>query len=71
MGETGVVAFTPATNDTIQLKGDEYKGSFLGVDIYVSSYVTNDGTNNDQAIWAPGALLDSQLEPLLLLEPPR
>jgi len=55
-GETGIVAYTPATNETIRLKGDQYKGSFLGVDIYVSSYVTNDGTNNDQAIWAPGAL---------------
>jgi len=54
--EDGIVGFTPATYETIKLRGDEYKGSFLGVDIYVSSYVTNDGTNNDQGIWGPGAL---------------
>ena len=54
--ETGIVQFTPATYEAISAKGDQYKGQYLGVDIYVSSYVTNDSTDNLSALWAPGAI---------------
>mgnify|MGYP003636924450 FL=1 len=54
--ETGVMAFTPATYEAISAKGDSYKGNYLGVDIYTSSYVTNNGVDNLQGMWAPGAL---------------
>ena len=42
--ETGPIGLTPATYETIAAKGDNYKGSFLGVDIYTSSYVTDDSS---------------------------
>jgi hypothetical protein len=54
--EQGAIKFNPATFDMISAKGDNYKGSFLGVDIYTSAYVTDDGTDHLQAMWAPGAL---------------
>ena len=54
--ETGAIKFNPATIDAISAKGDAYKGSFLGVEIYVSSYVTDDGSDFKQAMWAPGAI---------------
>ena len=54
--ETGAIKFNPATYEAISAKGDAYKGSFLGVEIYVSSYVTNDGSDQLQAMWAPGAI---------------
>lgn len=54
--ETGITQFMPATFDAIAAKGDQYKGQYQGVDIYVSSYVTNDSTDNLSALWAPGAI---------------
>jgi hypothetical protein len=54
--ETGAVMYNPATYDTISAKGSNYKGSFLGVEIYTSSYVTNDGVDNLAAMWAPGGI---------------
>jgi len=54
--ETGAIKFNPATFDAISAKGSAYKGNYLGVDIYVSSYVTDDSTDFLQAMWAPGAI---------------
>jgi hypothetical protein len=54
--ETGSIGLTPATYETISAKGDNYKGSFLGVEIYTSSFVTGAGPDNLQAMWAPGAI---------------
>ena len=54
--ETGPIGLTPATYETIAAKGDNYKGSFLGVDIYTSSYVTDDSSQYLSGMWAPGAI---------------
>jgi hypothetical protein len=54
--EQGAIKFNPATYDMISAKGTNYKGSFLGVEIYTSAYVTDDGTDHLQGMWAPGAI---------------
>ena len=53
---SGILQFVPASFEAISAKGSAYKGQFAGVDIYVSSYVTNDSTDNLNAMWAPGAI---------------
>ena len=53
---SGVLAFVPATYEAISAKGSHYKGQFMGVEIYTSSYVTNDGTDHQGALFAPGAI---------------
>lgn len=53
---TGVLQFVPASYEAISAKGSHYKGSFLGVEIYTSSWVTNDGVDHLGAMWAPGAI---------------
>jgi len=54
--ETGTIKFSPATLELISAKGQNYKGTFLGVDIYTSSYVNNDGVDHLGAMWGPGAI---------------
>ena len=54
--ETGILPFVPASYEAISAKGAAYKGSFLGVDIFTSSYVTNNSTDHLQGVWAPGAI---------------
>ncbi len=53
---TGLFQFTPASYEAISAKGGHYKGNFMGVEIYTSSYVTNDGTDHAGAIFGPGAV---------------
>lgn len=53
---TGILQFVPASYEALSAKGSHYKGSFLGVDIYTSSHVTNDGTDHIGAFFAPGAI---------------
>mgnify|MGYP003321480916 CR=1 FL=1 len=53
---SGIIQFIPASYEAISAKGTAYKGQFLGVDIYVSSYVTNNGVDFLSALWGPGAL---------------
>jgi hypothetical protein len=53
---TGVLQFVAASYDAISAKGSNYKGNFMGVEIYTSSHVTNDATGHEGAIWGPGAL---------------
>ena len=52
----GILQFIPASYEAISAKGSHYKGSFLGVDIYTSSHITNDGVDNLGALFAPGAI---------------
>ena len=53
----GALVFQPALGaDIMGAKGKGYKGSFLGVDIYTSSYITDDGANFKAAMWGPGAI---------------
>lgn len=53
---TGVLQFVPASYEAISAKGSHYKGSFLGVEIYTTSHITDDGTTYAGAVFAPGAL---------------
>ena len=52
----GILQFVAASYEAISAKGSHYKGNFMGVEIYTSSYITNDGTDHQGAIFAPGAL---------------
>lgn len=53
---TGILQFIPASYEAISAKGSHYKGSFMGVEIYVSSHITNDGVDHLGALFAPGAI---------------
>ncbi len=53
---SGVLAYVPASYEAISAKGSHYKGQFMGVEIYTSSYVTNDGTDHQGALFAAGAI---------------
>jgi hypothetical protein len=53
---TGILQFVAASYEAISAKGSHYKGNFMGVEIYTSSYITNDATDHAGAIFAPGAL---------------
>ena len=52
----GSLAYVPASYEAISAKGSHYKGRWMGVDIYTSSHITNDGTDHQGAIFAAGAL---------------
>jgi hypothetical protein len=54
--ETGAVAYAPASFEALAAKGSHYKGSFMGVEIYTSSYVINGGSNYQAAMFSPGAI---------------
>ena len=53
---SGSLAYVPASYEAISAKGSHYKGRWMGVDIYTSSHITNDGTDHQGAIFAVGAL---------------
>jgi hypothetical protein len=50
------LAYAPASYEALSAKGSHYKGSFMGVEIYTSSYVTDNGSNYAAAMFAPGAI---------------
>jgi len=50
------VSYSPASFEAISAKGSHYKGSYMGVEIYTSSYVTNNGSNYAAAMFAAGAI---------------
>jgi|11BtaG_2_1085332.scaffolds.fasta_scaffold04518_6 hypothetical protein len=50
------LAFAPASYEAMSAKGPGYKGSYLGVDIYTSSHITDSAGNHVGALWAPGAI---------------
>ena len=50
------LAYAPASFEALSAKGSHYKGSFMGVEIYTSSYVINGGSNYQGAMFAPGAI---------------
>lgn len=56
--ETGPLQFVPATAELMMLKGQGFKGSFDGVDIFVSTHVptANAGADRAGAIFATGAV---------------
>ena len=51
-----VLTYAPASYEAISAKGSHYKGQFMGVEIYTSSHITNDGTDHQGAMFAPGAI---------------
>jgi hypothetical protein len=53
---TGILQFVAASYEAISAKGSHYKGNFMGVEIYTSSYITDDSVDHAGAIFAPGAL---------------
>lgn len=52
----GVLQFVMPSYEALKAKGSSYKGQFLGCEIYVSSYIENDGVNSYAGVWGPGAL---------------
>lgn len=53
---TGILQFVAPSYEAISAKGSHYKGSFMGVEIYTSSHVTDNGANFAGAMWGPGAI---------------
>lgn len=54
--QNNALAFSPASYEAVSAKGPGYKGSYLGVDIYTSSHVTDSAGQHVGALWAPGAI---------------
>jgi len=53
---TGILQFVAPSYEAISAKGSHYKGAFMGVEIYTSSYVPDNGSNYAAAMWGPGAI---------------
>lgn len=53
---TGILQFVAPSYEALSAKGSHYKGSFMGVEIYTSSHVTDNGSNYAAAMWGPGAI---------------
>ena len=53
----GALAFQSATADLVGYRGEAFKGSWLGVDWFVSNRVNSNGTDRQGAIFGPGAIL--------------
>jgi hypothetical protein len=54
--DNNAFAYAPATFEALAAKGSSYKGSFMGVEIYASSHIENDGTDFSGAIFSSGAI---------------
>lgn len=54
--DNNALAFAPASFEAMSAKGPGYKGSYLGVDIYTSSHITESAGQHVGALWAPGAI---------------
>lgn len=55
-GEAGATQYQAATAELLNIKGQGYAGTLLGVDIWRSSGVSGDGTNRHGGMWGLGAL---------------
>ena len=63
--EAGALQFMSPTQEMLNIKGAGYAGSFLGIDVYTSSQVTDSGGNRHGAIWAAGALGYCDAQPVI------
>ena len=54
--QNNALAFAPASFEAMSAKGPGYKGTYLGVDIYTSSHITDSAGQHVGALWAPGAI---------------
>lgn len=55
-GETGPLGYSPASAEMIAIRGQGYAGSYLGVDIFVSSEVVDDATDIKGGMFSYGAV---------------
>lgn len=62
-GETGAVAYAPATYEQIQMRGPGYVGNVLGVDVYSTSSVTDDGTHYNGSMYGLGGIAYVEASP--------
>lgn len=53
----GALQFQSATAEMVGLRGEAFKGSWLGVDWFVSNRVNSDGTDRKGAIFGPNSVL--------------
>jgi len=63
--EAGALQFMSPTQEMLNIKGAGYAGSFLGIDVFTSSQVTDSGGNRHGAIWAAGALGYCDAQPVI------
>jgi hypothetical protein len=65
--ETGPLQLVPASAELMRLRGDSYKGEFLGCDIITSTQVptANSGADRAGGMWGANAVMwgDSSIEP--------
>lgn len=61
----GSIQYAPAVPEMIQLRGESFKGSFLGVDFFVSNRVNSNGTDRLGAIFGPGAVVWADGTPVI------
>jgi hypothetical protein len=54
--EGGAAVYNPSTFEMLQIKGETYAGSFLGVDIFKSSNVTTTGADVEGGMWGAGCI---------------
>lgn len=54
--EGGALAFDQSTNAMLNIKGQGFAGSFMGVDIYKSSLMTVAGGNVEGGMWGAGCI---------------
>ena len=61
--ETGAVAYAPATYEQIQIKGPGYVGNVLGVDVFSTSSVSDDGTHYNGSMYGLGGIAYVEASP--------
>lgn len=54
---SGTVQYMAAAQDMVQLRGDAFKGTFLGTDVFVSNRVNSNGADRQGAIFGPGSVI--------------
>ena len=50
------LAYAPASYEALEAKGSHFKGTYMGVEIYTSSYVLDDTSHFQGAMFGPGAI---------------
>lgn len=61
--EGGATQFSPATQEMLKIAGQGFAGSFAGVNIFLSSDVSTDGTDRHGAMWGQGAIAHKRMIP--------
>ncbi len=61
-GEGGANQFQAATAAMLSIKGQGFRGSWLGIDFYTTAQINNDGTDYSGGLWAMGAIAGTELK---------